>query len=136
MRQEQAVPKLAAFRGWLEELRLDVLPKSPIGIAARYALANWEALVRYCEDGELAIDNNAAERAVKPCAIGRKNWLFCGSDGGGRVCRSCVPRTSCHPTNFSSRCCPTCGSPLPEASHAPRQAPAGLGMQLLKRLRK
>jgi transposase len=85
VRQEQALPKLAAFRGWLEELRLDALPKSPIGIAARYALANWQALVRYCEDGELAIDNNVAERAVKPCAIGRKNWLFCGSDGGGRT---------------------------------------------------
>lgn len=81
VRQVHALPKLAAFRAWLEELRLDALPKSPIGIAARYALANWQALIRYCEDGELAIDNNAAERAVKPCAIGLKNWLFCGSDG-------------------------------------------------------
>lgn len=85
LRQEQALPKLMDFRPWLEELRLDSLPKSPIGTAARYALGNWQALVRYCEDGELAIDNNAAERAVKPCAIGRKNWLFCGSDGGGRT---------------------------------------------------
>ena len=85
LRQEQAQPKLADFRAWLEELRLDSLPKSPIGTAARYVLGNWQALVRYCEDGELAIDNNAAERAVKPCAIGRKNWLFCGSDSGGRT---------------------------------------------------
>jgi len=85
LRQEQALPKLADFRAWLEELRLDSLPKSPIGTAARYALGNWQALVRYCADGELAIDNNAAERAVKPCAIGRKNWLFCGSDSGGRT---------------------------------------------------
>lgn len=85
LRQEQALPKLADFRAWLEALRLDSLPKSPIGTAARYALTNWQALARYCEDGELAIDNNAAERAVKPCAIGRKNWIFCGSDSGGRT---------------------------------------------------
>jgi transposase len=85
LRQEQALPKLMDFRTWLEALRLDSLPKSPIGTAARYALGNWQALARYCEDGELAIDNNAAERAVKPCAIGRKNWIFCGSDNGGRT---------------------------------------------------
>lgn len=84
-RQEHALPKLTALRAWLEALRDDTLPKSPIGTAARYALNNWTALIRYCEDGELAIDNNLAERAVKPCAIGRKNWLFCGSDGGGRT---------------------------------------------------
>jgi transposase len=84
-RQEHALPKLATFRPWLEALREDTLPKSPIGTAARYALHNWEALIRYCADGELAIDNNLAERAVKPCAIGRKNWLFCGNDGGGRT---------------------------------------------------
>lgn len=85
LRREQALPKLTDFRVWLEALRLDSLPKSPIGTAARYTLGNWQALVRYCEDGELAIDNNAAERAVKPCAIGRKNWIFCGSDSGGRT---------------------------------------------------
>ena len=63
----------------------DMRPKSPLGTAARYALNNWAALIRYCEDGELAIDNNLAERAVKPCAIGQKNWLFCGNDHGGRT---------------------------------------------------
>ena len=80
-----ALPKLATFRPWLEALHEETLPKSPIGTAARYALHNWEALIRYCADGELAIDNNLAERAVKPCAIGRKNWLFCGNDNGGRT---------------------------------------------------
>jgi transposase len=94
LRQEQALPKLVDFRTWLEELRLDSLPKSPIGTAARYALGNWQALVRYCENGELAIDNNAAERAVKPCAIGRKNWIFCGSDGGGRTAAVLFTMTS------------------------------------------
>jgi transposase len=85
LRQERALPLLVSLRPWLDALRDKTLPKSPIGTAARYALNNWAALVRYCEDGELAIDNNVAERAVKPCAIGRKNWLFCGNDSGGRT---------------------------------------------------
>jgi transposase len=84
-RQEHALPKLTALRLWLDKLREDTLPKSPIGTATRYALNNWDALICYCDDGELAIDNNLAERAVKPCAIGRKNWLFCGNDNGGRT---------------------------------------------------
>jgi len=85
LRQDHSLPLLISFRPWLDELRHDTLPKSPIGTAARYALNNWEALIRYCEDGELAIDNNVAERAMKPCAIGRRNWLFCGNDTGGRT---------------------------------------------------
>jgi transposase len=85
LRQEKSLPLLVSFRPWLDALREKTLPKSPVGTAARYALNNWDALIRYCEDGELAIDNNLAERAVKPCAIGRKNWIFCGSDGGGRT---------------------------------------------------
>jgi transposase len=51
--------------------------------AIRYALSNWVALSRYCEDGRLEIDNNAAERALRAVALGRKNWLFAGSDDGG-----------------------------------------------------
>ena len=84
LRQEKSLPLLTSFCPWLDALRDKTLPKSPIGTAVRYALNNWAALTRYCEDGELAIDNNLAERAVKPCAIGRKNWLFCGNDNGGR----------------------------------------------------
>jgi hypothetical protein len=61
------------------------LPKSPIGQAISYALSNWTALARYPEQGYLAIDNNLAERTLRPCAIGRKNWLFVGSDNGGRT---------------------------------------------------
>lgn len=85
LRQSESLPRLAALGTWLERARDEVTPKHPLSLAARYALGNWEALVRYCEDGELAIDNNAAERAMRACAIGRKNWLFCGSDGGGRT---------------------------------------------------
>ena len=51
--------------------------------AIRYALSNWVALTRYCDDGRLEADNNAAERALRAVALGRKNWLFAGSDDGG-----------------------------------------------------
>ena len=62
-----------------------MLPKSPLGEAISYALNRWEALCRYTEDGILEIDNNAAERAIRPIAVGRKNWLFAGSDQGART---------------------------------------------------
>ncbi len=68
-----------------EEQRAAVLPKSPMGQAISYALGNWEALVRHAELGLLAIDNNVAEREMKKIAIGRKNFLFVGSDKGGRT---------------------------------------------------
>jgi transposase len=84
-RQQQSRPVLATLEPWLIERRRDVLPKSPIGQAIAYALSNWTALTRYVEDGRLAIDNNIAERALRGCAIGRKNWLFCGNDNGGRT---------------------------------------------------
>jgi hypothetical protein len=82
-RQQKSAPVLAQFHTWLEEQRPQVLPKSPIGEAISYTLGNGEALVRYCEAGFLAIDNNVAEREMKRVAIGRKNFLFVGSDQGG-----------------------------------------------------
>ena len=57
--------------------------KSDTTAAIRYALGLWEALTRYCDDGHLEIDNNAAERALRAVALGRKNYLFAGSDTGG-----------------------------------------------------
>jgi hypothetical protein len=69
----------------LDEQARVVLPKSPIGAAIGYARSRWTALNRFTEAGYLSIDNNASERAVKPVAIGRKNWLFAGSEGGGRT---------------------------------------------------
>lgn len=85
MRQELAVPKLADIEAWLIETKEQVLPKSPIGQAVDYALGNWKALERYTTDACLAIDNNAAEQAVRAIALGRKNWLFLGSDRGGHA---------------------------------------------------
>jgi len=85
LRRERSVPLLERLGIWLEEQSRLVLPKSPIGGAIGYARSNWRALNRYTEAGFLAIDNNASERAVKPVAIGRRNWLFAGSEGGGRT---------------------------------------------------
>ena len=62
-----------------------MLPKSPIGEAIGYALNHWDALIRPLEAGFLEIDNGASERAMKPVALGRKNWLFAGSDEGGKT---------------------------------------------------
>jgi len=83
-RQERAQPVLEALYGWLQEQRRWVLPKSPIGKAISYTLALWPELQSYSRHGFLEIDNNAAERAIKPLVIGRKNWLFAGSDRGAR----------------------------------------------------
>ncbi len=84
LRQEKSVPLLAALKVLLDQLALTALPKSPLGEAVTYARNQWAAFNVYITDGRLAIDNNTAERAVKPYAIGRKNWLFFGNDHSGR----------------------------------------------------
>jgi hypothetical protein len=87
LRQQRAVPRLEQFGQWLHAQQAaqggPVLPKSPIGQAITYALNQWSALNVYVTDGDLAIDNNASENALRRVALGRKNWLFCGSDNGG-----------------------------------------------------
>jgi transposase len=85
LRQEKSRPVLDDIQAYLQRERTQALPKSPIGQAIAYALSNWDALVRYTEDGDLAIDNNGAERSLRGVAVGRKNWLFFGSDNGGRT---------------------------------------------------
>jgi len=89
LRREKTVPCLAKFKAWLESQQASrgghVLPKSPMGQAIAYALNQWEALCVYAADGDLAIDNNAAENALRCVAVGRNNWLFCGSDNGGET---------------------------------------------------
>lgn len=84
VRRSRATPILEQLEAWLHENQPQVLPKSPIGAAITYTLNNWAALVRYIEDGDLDIDNGAAERALRYIAVGRNNWLFAGSDEGGR----------------------------------------------------
>jgi transposase len=85
LRQEQSRPLVEKFAEWLETVATQVLPKSPIAEAIAYARSNWAALTRYLDAGFLSIDNNAAERAMRPIAVGRKNWLHLGSDRGGRT---------------------------------------------------
>jgi hypothetical protein len=83
LRHERSVPILATIRAWLDaEIQL-VLPRSPMAAAITYTLNQWDALCRYTEQGFLNVDNNAAERALKRVAIGRKNWLFAGHDAAG-----------------------------------------------------
>ena len=68
---------------WLEASLAKLSKKSDTSAAIRYALARWDALMRFCDDGRIEIDNNSAERALRAVAIGRKNYLFAGSDRGG-----------------------------------------------------
>jgi transposase len=83
IRQAEAAPKVAALKLWLERQVARLPAKTETAKAIRYALARWPALARYLGDGRIEIDNNAAERAIRPIALGRKNWLFAGSDRGG-----------------------------------------------------
>ena len=83
VRQARAGPLLIALQGWFKTTLTRVSRRSEIAAAIGYALARWPALVRYCDDGQIEIDNNAAERALRAVALGRKNYLFAGSDRGG-----------------------------------------------------
>ena len=85
IRQEKAVPLLNKLKAWLEKSSLQVVPKSKMGDAISYSLNQWHKLIRYTEDGRLNIDNNRAERAIKPFVIGRKNWLFSNTAKGARA---------------------------------------------------
>ena len=84
LRQEKARSLVEALRRYLDAQALAVLPKNPMGQAIAYTLDKWTALCRYLDDGDLAIDNNAAERELRAVTVGRKNLLFAGSDAGGR----------------------------------------------------
>jgi len=83
VRQARAAPLLEELRAWMEKMLRSLSPKSETAEAIRYALSRWRALTRYVDDGRIEIDNSAAERALRAVALGRKNYLFCGSDGGG-----------------------------------------------------
>jgi transposase len=84
-RRSRAVPLLEECKAWLDELAPTVVPKTEIATAVGYSLNQWEAFVRYCDEGWLMIDNTRSERALRPIAIGRSNWMFFGSDGGGHT---------------------------------------------------
>ena len=82
-RQHLAAPLLDDLFAWLTETLQTVSMKSVLAEAIQYALGRWEALTLYCNDGRVEIDNNTAERAIRSVVLGRKNFLFAGSDAGG-----------------------------------------------------
>jgi transposase len=82
-RQRHTKPLIDALRPWLEAKLAAVSGKSTIAEAIRYALSRWDGLIRFLDDGRVEIDSNVVERSIRPIALGRKNHLFAGSDGGG-----------------------------------------------------
>ena len=83
-RQGESKPVFDTLCEWLVDLKAGVLPKSPIGKAIGYFVRHADALGRYLGDGRLEIDNNRCERTMRQIAVGRKNWLFAGSEAGGQ----------------------------------------------------
>jgi hypothetical protein len=83
IRQTRTAPLIADVKTWLDATLLRVPRRGDLAAAIRYALIRWTALTRYVDDGTVEIDNNPVERAIRPIALGRKNWLFAGSDAGG-----------------------------------------------------
>jgi transposase len=83
VRQTQATPLLESLHLWLKEQYASVSTKSDLGKAIAYSLNRWQALINYASDGRIEMDNNIIERQIRPIAVGKKNWLFAGSDNGG-----------------------------------------------------
>ena len=88
-RQRESVPVLLAYKDWLAVQEKKTLPKSKLGKAIGYSLKQWDKLTAFTKDGRLAIDNNLAERAIKPFVIGRKNYLFSKSPKGASASAIC-----------------------------------------------
>ncbi len=83
IRQARARPLVKELHNWFNTTLTKLSRKSDTAAAIRYAMSRWRALTRYLDDGRIEIDNSAAERALRTVALGRKNFLFCGSDAGG-----------------------------------------------------
>ena len=129
---------LEGIFGKIEELRIKTTPSEPLRKAIDYTLNQKKALCRYMEDGRLRPDNNLAENAMRPIALGRKNWLFVGSERGGRAAalfmglvQSCknlkinpweyfddmLRRIMSHPVNRLRELLPDQWKPLPKDEH-------------------
>lgn len=83
VRQHESAPRLAALNAWLSAVLLKVPARSGLATAIKYTLVRWDAMTLFCRDGRAEIDNNSAEREIRPIVLGRKNYLFQGSDHGG-----------------------------------------------------
>lgn len=84
-RKKHSTPILKELKVWMEDILPKTMPKGLLGKAISYALNNWKALIEYTKHGHLKIDNNFAENAIRPFALGRKNWLFHGNHKGARA---------------------------------------------------
>ena len=84
LRLEEAKPVLAAFHAWMLQVHPTLAPGSTTIKALDYILRRWPAMIRYAETGNLPIDNNPVENIFRPIAIGKKNWMFVGSEHAGR----------------------------------------------------
>lgn len=85
VRQAKSLPQLKKIRAWLDKALLQTLPKGKSGEALAYLHKNWGKLTLYTQDGRLSIDNNPVENAIRPFAIGRKNWMFSNSQAGAKA---------------------------------------------------
>jgi hypothetical protein len=85
VRRVRSAPILTELRTWLKDSHARLSVKSPLAGAIQYTLTRWTALTRYVDDGAIEIDNNAAERAIRALVLGRRNYLFAGSDAGGET---------------------------------------------------
>ena len=83
VRREMSAPVLADLKEWMRAERMKLSKHSPVAKAMDYMLRRWELFARFLDDGRICLTNNAAERALRGIALGRKSWLFCGSDRGG-----------------------------------------------------
>jgi len=96
LRQEKTRSVLVEFRQWLEKKIVQVVPKSLLGTAVNYTFNQWSSLKTYLDHGEVTPDNNAAQNAIRPFVIGRKNWLFAGTQNGAEAsaCRYSLIETA------------------------------------------
>jgi transposase len=85
VRETHSRPKVEAFRVWAEQQLTRIPGKSDLAKAFRYGLSRWSSFCLFLQDGRVSIDNNAAERALRPIGIGRKNWLFAGAESGAET---------------------------------------------------
>ena len=85
VRKRKTKPKVEAFHAWAEAQLTRIPGKSDLAKAFRYGISRWSSFTLFLEDGRVAIDNNAAERGMRPIGVGRRNWLFAGSDTGGET---------------------------------------------------
>jgi transposase len=83
-RAERSRPLVDSLESWLREQRGKLSSKADLAKAIGYMLSRWQSFTRFLQDGRVCLTNNAAERAIRPLAVGRRNWTFAGSDAGGR----------------------------------------------------